>query len=753
MLEDTYKVKGMSCAACSARVERVVGKIDGIVSASVNLATEKLTIFYDENVVTVKIIKDAIDDAGYKLIEKKVPHEDDKESNNTKIKIMWIKFAISALFSIPLIYISMGSMLGFPLPIALDPMHNGIAFALTQLLLTIPIIVVGYKFYTVGIKALIKRSPNMDSLVAIGTAAAIIYSIYSFIRIVTGDAMAAHDNHLYFETAGVIITLILLGKTLEAISKNKTFDAIRKLMELAPKTANVLRDGVEIKLPIGELLIDDLVIVRPGEKIPMDGIVIEGHSAIDEAMLTGESMPIEKKDGDNVYAASINKNGLLKVKVTKLSDQTILSQIIKLVEDAQNAKAPIANIADTVSGYFVPIVFCIALVTFAGWLIGGYSMEFALSMFIAVLVIACPCALGLATPTAIMVGTGVGARNGILIKGGDALEMAHKIRTIVFDKTGTITVGKPALTDIITIAEYDENELLQVAASAEKGSEHPLGEAIVRKAFEKNVELKALEYFESITGLGVSTKVDGKKVFIGNSKLMEKEGINIHALEIEASKLARDGKTPMFIAINGSFAGIIAVADVVKESSKKAIEMLTNMGIEAIMVTGDNEGTAKAIAREVGISNVIAEVLPGEKAELIKKLQADGKKVAMVGDGINDAPALTQADIGIAIGTGTDVAMESADIVLMRSDLIDVLDALRLSRATIRNIKQNLCWAFGYNIIGIPIAAGVLYLSNAVLLNPMIAAAAMSFSSISVLGNALRLKFFKKKSHLVDKKA
>jgi Cu+-exporting ATPase len=581
----------------------------------------------------------------------------------------------------------------------------------------------------------------MDSLIAMGTTAAIVYSFYSVYRIVNGDFSAVEG--LYFETAGVIITLILLGKSLESVSKGRTSEAIKKLMGLAPKTAIVIREGREYEVPIEEVEIGHIVLVKPGEKIPVDGIVIEGSTSIDESMLTGESIPVEKKQGDPVYAASLNKNGSIRFQASKVGGDTALAQIIRLVEEAQGSKAPIAQMADIVSGYFVPIVFGIAVAAFLAWLISGESLVFSLTILIAILVIACPCALGLATPTAIMVGTGKGAEYGILIKGGEALETTHKINTIVFDKTGTITAGKPEVTDIITAGGVDRKRLLQLAASAEKDSEHPLGEAIVNQAEKEGNEFLRLDRFNAIPGHGIEVEINGISVLLGNKKLMVERNISLSELEPESDRLAEEGKTPMYIAMDHKLSGIIAVADVVKENSLKAIEKLRSMGLEVVMITGDNHKTAAAIAGQVGIDRVLAEVLPRDKSEEVKKLQAEGKKVAMVGDGINDAPALAQADIGIAIGSGTDVAMESADIVLMKSDLMDVPTAIQLSKSTIRNIKQNLFWAFGYNVIGIPVAAGLLHLFGGPLLNPILAAAAMSLSSVSVVTNALRLKRFK----------
>jgi Cu+-exporting ATPase len=599
------------------------------------------------------------------------------------------------------------------------------------------------KFYTIGFKALFQRSPNMDSLIAIGTTAAVLYSIYNTFQIAAGHFMAV--DALYFESAGVIITLILLGKSLEAVSKGRTSEAIKKLMGLAPKTAVILENGQEKEIPIDEVEIGDVILVKPGDKIPVDGTVTGGHTSIDESMLTGESMPVDKKEGDPVYAASLNTTGVIQFKAEKIGSDTALAQIIKLVEDAQGSKAPIAQMADIVSGYFVPVVCVIALLAGIGWYFGtAGDLKFALTIFISVLVIACPCALGLATPTAIMVGTGKGAENGILIKGGEALETAHKINTIVFDKTGTITEGKPKVTDVLVAGSVSKDRLLQLTASAERGSEHPLGQAIVLGAKESGLTLLDAEQFDSLTGRGIKARLEGEDILAGNRKLMDEQNISLAGMEEISDKLAEEGKTPMYVAINGELAGIVAVADVVKESSRAAIERLHKMGIEVAMITGDNKKTAAAIAKQVGIDRVLAEVLPQDKSNEVKKLQSENRKVAMVGDGINDAPALAQADIGIAIGSGTDVAMESADIVLMRSDLMDVPAAIDLSKHTIRNIKQNLFWAFGYNVIGIPIAAGVLHLLfNGPLLNPMFAAAAMSLSSVSVLTNALRLKRFR----------
>ncbi|MCB2314080.1 heavy metal translocating P-type ATPase [Clostridium tagluense] len=738
----TMKIEGMTCASCAKAVERATRKLDGVTEANVNYATEKLSINYEHSKVKVIDIKKAIEKAGYKAIEEETTADADKEKKEKEIKLLWKKFIISAIFAVPLLYISMGHMIGFPLPDFINPMMNPVAFALIQLILTIPVVIAGNRYYTVGFKALIRRSPNMDSLIAIGTSAAVLYGIFATVKIILGDTSYAMD--LYFESAAVIITLITLGKYLESVSKGKTSEAIKKLMGLAPKTAMVIRNGKEIEITIEEVEVGDIIIVKPGEKMPVDGKVVEGTTSVDESMLTGESMPVEKNSGDKIIGASINKNGTIKYEATRVGKDTALAQIIKLVEDAQGSKAPIAKLADVISGYFVPIVITLAVLSGLGWyFIGGESAMFSLTIFISVLVIACPCALGLATPTAIMVGTGKGAEHGVLIKSGVALETAHKIQTIVFDKTGTITEGKPKVTDVVVINGIAQNDLLQLAASAEKGSEHPLGEAIVKGATEKGLEFKKLDFFKAIPGYGIEVKIDGKNILLGNRKLMIERKISLEKLEKISNKLAQEGKTPMYIAIESKMAGIIAVADTVKASSKKAIEKLHEMGIEVAMITGDNKRTAQAIAKQVGIDRIYAEVLPQDKANVVKKLQAEGTKVAMVGDGINDAPALAQADIGIAIGSGTDVAMESADIVLMRSDLMDVPTALQLSKSTIRNIKQNLFWAFGYNTIGIPVAMGILHVFGGPLLNPMIAGAAMSLSSVSVVANALRLKGFK----------
>lgn len=735
----SFKVKGMSCSSCANRLERLVQKLEGVEAASVNFATEKLTVKLNADVIGYNQLKEATQSAGFELLtDEEIKQQPTKEVSEAHR--LFKRFMISLIFSVPLLIISMGHMVGLPLPHMIDPMRNPLNFGLIQLVLTLPVVFTGYKFYQVGIKNLVQLSPNMDSLVAIGTLTAFLYSLFGIYQISQGDAHYA--MHLYFESAAVILTLITLGKYLEAVSKGKTSQAIKALMGLAPKTATVERKGVELEVPIEEVMVGDLILVKPGEKLPVDGEVVEGMTAIDESMLTGESIPVEKTVGSQVIGASLNKTGFIKYKATRVGRDTALSQIVKLVEDAQGSKAPIAKMADIISAYFVPIVMGLAVISSLLWKVSGESDVFALSIFISVLVIACPCALGLATPTAIMVGTGKGAEYGVLIKGGEALEMTHRLQTIVFDKTGTITEGKPKVTDVLALS-LSEEQLLSYAASAEKASEHPLGEAIVREAQDRGYALCELESFHAMIGRGIEGVILGQKLLIGNLKLMVEHQIDVSSLQEKTDELAYEGKTPMYMAIDGELAGVIAVADTVKESSKKAIETLHQMGIQVAMITGDNQKTADAIARQVGIDLVLAEVLPADKANEVKKLQQSGRKVGMVGDGINDAPALAQADIGIAIGSGTDVAIESADIVLMKSDLMDVSTAIRLSKATILNIKENLFWAFAYNVLGIPVAMGVLHLFGGPLLNPMIAAAAMSLSSVSVLLNALRLRKFK----------
>ena len=736
-MKKEFKITGMTCAACSARVERVTSKIDGVISASVNLVAGRLTVETDKKDLSAEIIA-AVTKAGFG-IEKLSNKAEDTYDKGDRIKYMKRRFILSAVFALPLLIVAMGPMWGMPMPSVLSPDTAPLNYGLLQLFLTLPIVVIGYKFYTVGFKNLLKLSPNMDSLIALGSAAALGYSIYSLYLIYNGDTHAVHG--LYFESAGVILTLITLGKTLEAVSMGKTGEAIRKLLAMVPKTAVVVRDGVDMEIPLEEIVVGDILRIRPGDKLPVDGIVIEGESAVDESMLTGEALPVDKAEGDRVFAATINKNGSLLMRAEKLGRDTAISSIIALVENAQSAKAPIARVADKVAGVFVPIVCGIALLSFIIWMLAGEGFEFSLTVMISVLVIACPCALGLATPTAIMVGTGKGATKGILIKSGEALETAHKISAVVLDKTGTITKGSPQVTDVVSLCDMTDTEILSLAASLEKGSEHPIASAIVKKAEESGIDLLPTAGFQSFGGKGVTGEIKGIPFLLGNPRLMEEQGISI------AGSLHRDlteeGKTPILLASAGRALGVLAVADEIKSTSAEAIKLLHGMDIKTYMLTGDNQRTAEWVAGLTGIDEVIAEVLPEDKAKFVEKLKAEGYTVAMVGDGINDAPALSTADVGIAIGSGTDVAMESADIVLMKSDLLAVADAVRLSKSTMRIIKQNLFWAFGYNTLGIPVAAGLLYAFGGPLLSPMIGAAAMSLSSVSVLSNALRLRRFK----------
>lgn len=744
----TLPIGGITCAACVRIIEVKVGKLPGVRQVQVNLATEKAQIEYEPGEIRLSQIKQKIRELGYTPLEAESGTKTDEDAlkKEAEIRAMWRRFILSALFTVPLLYIAMGPMiswLAWPVPKWMDPMDYPLIYGLISLALSVPVVAIGHRFYTVGFRALAHRAPNMDSLIAIGTTAAMIYSVFSLWQVTQGDFKAV--NHLYFETAAVILTLIQLGKTLETVSRGRTSEAIKRLMGLAPKTALVVHGDAFVETLVEELEAGDIILVRPGERIAVDGEVVEGHTSVDESMLTGESIPVEKTVGDSVVGASLNKTGAIQFRATRVGADTTLSQIIRLVEEAQGSKAPIARMADIISGYFVPVVFAIALLAAAGWLLAGETFTFAVMAFVAVLVIACPCALGLATPTAIMVGTGKGAELGILVKSGEALETAHRISTVVFDKTGTLTQGKPEVTDIVAFEGFDPDTVLQLAASAEYGSEHPLADAILRRSAEAGLERLPAEGFQAIPGHGIAVAVSGRQVLLGNERLMALHAVDIAGRSEQFGSLAEAGKTPMYLAVEGRAAGIVAAADVLKPSSIEAVRRLHAMGIQVAMITGDHQKTARAIAQTAGIDRVLAEVLPGDKAEEVKKLQAQGAVVAMVGDGINDAPALAQADVGIAIGSGTDVAMESADIVLMRSDLPDVVTAIQLSRATLRNIKQNLFWAFIYNIIGIPLAAGVLHIFGGPLLNPVFAAAAMSMSSVSVVSNALRLKTFRPK--------
>lgn len=750
-MKNKFDVTGMTCSACSAHVEKSVSKVNGVKTVNVNLLQNSMTVEYDESVAGVEDIVKAVESGGYgarlageKKAETTNANIADDEVKNTKFRIK-----VSFLFLIPLFYIAMGHMMGAPLPGILSDHENVMIYALTQLLLTIPVMIVNKKYFINGFKSLFNRAPNMDTLVAIGSGASFLYSVISMYKmgyyLGHGNMAAAHGEmmELYFESAAMILTLITLGKFFEARSKGRTSEAVNKLLNLAPKKAIVIRNGVETEIDTSDIIVGDIVLVKPGSSIPADGVVIEGSSFVDESAITGESIPVEKKEGDRAVCATINKNGSFKFRADKVGEDTTLAQIVHLVEEAGGSKAPIAKLADKVAGVFVPVVIMIAIISAIVWLITGAGVNFAVSIGIAVLVISCPCALGLATPTAIMVGTGKGAENGILVKSAESLETAHTIDTVVLDKTGTVTEGHPKVTDIILFGKTDESEFLKMAASAEKMSEHPVSEAIIQKAEEENITLYDINGFESVSGRGVKCVVNSVNVLAGNAAMMSENGIDISKAENTAKELSSKGKTPLYFAFNGKIEGIIAVADVVKKSSAEAVKEFKKMGIDVIMLTGDNKLAAKAIADEVGIENVISEVLPKDKEEKVRLLQEKGRKVAMVGDGINDAPALVRADTGIAIGAGTDIAIESADIVLVKNDLMDAVGAIQLSKATIRNIKENLFWAFIYNIIGIPFAAGVFYPFTGIKLNPMIGAAAMSLSSVFVVSNALRLRRFK----------
>ncbi|MFW3352489.1 heavy metal translocating P-type ATPase [Aliarcobacter butzleri] len=753
MKSQKFDIKGMTCSACSTAVDRNVKKLEGINEVNVNLLNNSMIVKYDENVLNNETIIKKVQDAGYEafLVENgKKTQKNSTEENLGKIETNELKnrLIISFIFAIPLFYISMGHMLNWYLPHLFHGYSNAITFAFTQFLLALPIVFINIKYYKVGFKTLYKGSPNMDSLIAIGTSAAMIYGVFSIYKIGYGlgnndiDMVIQYSHDLYFESAAIVLTLITLGKFLEARAKENTSEAINKLINLTPKTALVLRNNQEIEIPVDELVLKDIVIVKPGNIVPTDGVIIFGNSSIDESMLTGESLPVFKKVGDKIIGASINKSGSFKFEVTKLGEDTVLSQIIKLIEEASSSKAPISKLADRISAIFVPTVIVISILATVTWLFLGYSFEFALSIGIAILVISCPCALGLATPTAIMVGTGKGAQNGILIKSAESLEIAHTINTVVIDKTGTITEGKTQVTDIFTNEKITQDKLLQLCATIEKNSEHPLADAILKKTQEKEIELLNATDFEALNGLGIKAKVEDRVFYIGNKKLLDSKNISLDLFYEKSEKLANEAKTPIFIADENEVLGLIAISDVVKPTSKDAILEFEKMGLEVIMLTGDNYKTANAIAKQININNVIAEVLPQDKEKEIQKLQSLGKKVAMIGDGINDAPALVRADVGIAIGAGTDIAIESANIVLVKSDLLDAVKAIQLSNAVIKNIKQNLFWAFFYNIIGIPLAAGVFYTILGWKLSPMFAGAAMSLSSVTVVLNALRLKLF-----------
>jgi len=773
-MKERFDVTGMTCSACSSHVEKSVGKLTGVENVSVNLLTNSMQVEFDENKLDTAGIIKAVEDAGYGAAVKdehaksgaKTSGQSGSQENNglsaveQNVKNMKKRLIVSLIFWIPLMYVSMGHMiyqwLNIPMPpFTMNFLHgneNAITYAFTQFLLLLPILIANQKYFKNGFKTLWHRSPNMDSLIAIGAGAAILYGIFAIYRIGYamghGDMMVVHQyaHDLYFESAGTILTLITIGKYLETKSKGKTSEAITKLLNLASKTVTAVRDGVEQVVDAADVEKGEIFLVKPGESVAVDGIVLEGKSSFDESAITGESIPVPKQEGDTIVSASINKSGLIRAKATKVGEDTTIAQIIRLVEEASSSKAPIAKMADKIAGVFVPTVITIALITGVIWLISGATFEFAMSTAIAVLVISCPCALGLATPVAIMVGTGKGAENGILIKSGDALETAHQIDTVVLDKTGTITQGKPVVTDIICAAgkNADKTQLLQIAGSLEKGSEHPLAEAIVNYCVTNNISLEKVTDFNALFGKGIEGTVSGTHYYAGNEKMMEEKGISLSTEQKnQIQALAKQGRTPLLFADEKQFLGIVAVADVVKPTSKEAVQKFRDYGIHVIMLTGDNEVTAQAIKEQVGIDEVIAGVLPTQKEEKISALKQAGHKVAMIGDGVNDAPALASADVGIAIGAGTDVAIESADIVLMKNDLLDAVGAVKLSKAVIRNIKENLFWAFFYNSIGIPLAAGVLYPLFQIKLNPMFGAAAMSLSSVCVVSNALRLRWVK----------
>ena len=773
-MKERFDVTGMTCSACSSHVEKSVSKLTGVENVSVNLLTNSMQVEFDENKLDTAGIIKAVEDAGYGAAVKdehaksgaKTSGQSGSQENNglsaveQNVKNMKKRLIVSLIFWIPLMYVSMGHMiyqwLNIPMPpFTMNFLHgngNAITYAFTQFLLLLPILIANQKYFKNGFKTLWHRSPNMDSLIAIGAGAAILYGIFAIYRIGYamghGDMMVVHQyaHDLYFESAGTILTLITIGKYLETKAKGKTSEAITKLLNLAPKTVTAVRDGVEQVVDAADVEKGEIFLVKPGESVAVDGIVLEGKSSFDESAITGESIPVPKQEGDTIVSASINKSGLIRAKATKVGEDTTIAQIIRLVEEASSSKAPIAKMADKIAGVFVPTVITIALITGVIWLISGATFEFAMSTAIAVLVISCPCALGLATPVAIMVGTGKGAENGILIKSGDALETAHQIDTVVLDKTGTITQGKPVVTDIICAAgkSADKTQLLQIAGSLEKGSEHPLAEAIVNYCVTNNISLEKVTDFNALFGKGIEGTVSGTHYYAGNEKMMEEKGISLSAEQKnQIRELAKQGRTPLLFADENQFLGIVAVADVVKPTSKEAVQKFRDYGIHVIMLTGDNEVTAQAIKEQVGIDEVIAGVLPTQKEEKISALKQAGHKVAMIGDGVNDAPALASADVGIAIGAGTDVAIESADIVLMKNDLLDAVGAVKLSKAVIRNIKENLFWAFFYNSIGIPLAAGVLYPLFQIKLNPMFGAAAMSLSSVCVVSNALRLRWVK----------
>ena len=741
MMTEQFAVTGMTCAACSAHVEKAVSRLSGVQSAPVNLMLGSMTVTYDEKAVTESDIIAAVKAAGYgaspasQTDQGQLRRDQDAALRRRKKHLIW-----SVVFLVPLFYLSMGHMMGLPLPQVLH-MHP-LLLACLQLALVIPILILNRNYFTVGFSRLVKLSPNMDSLVAVGAAAGLVYSLIEMGLLAAGQVSGMPD--LYFESAGMILTLVTVGKYLEERSRGKTTGAISALLALAPESAMVRRQGQELTIPTEEIVAGDTVIVRQGGRIPVDGVITDGHAAVDESAITGESLPVEKVPGDAVTSATVTSSGYLELRATRVGGDTTLSQIIRLMEEAASSKAPISRLADRISGIFVPAVMAISLTAALLWaFVGGMDVHFCLSIAIAVLVISCPCALGLATPVAIMVGTGQAAQQGILIKSAESLELLHKVQTVVLDKTGTVTMGQPRVTDILCAPGVTEEELLCVAASAEKPSEHPLAHAIVEESQARHIPLCPVSDFRSVPGGGIQATLSGEAVLAGNAGYLAQNGVSLAAMEADAHRLAEDGKTPLFFAESGRLLGCIAVADVVKPDSAKAIVALRRMGRRVVLLTGDNQRTANAIARQIGVDQVIAQVLPQDKAKCVAQFQQQGQRVAMVGDGVNDAPALAQADVGLAIGAGTDIAIESADVVLMKSSLLDIPAAMDLSRAVLRNIKQNLFWAFFYNSIGIPVAAGVLYPALHLTLNPMLAAAAMSLSSVCVVSNALRLRGWK----------
>lgn len=755
MRKEQFDITGMTCSACSRRVHKAVEALAGVSEVSVNLLKNSLAVSFDDQALSGRDIVAAVEKAGYGALrrgEKKRPAETGGEISDPavrELKEMGRRLAASFLFAIPLFYISMGHMVGLPLPSFLLGTHNAAAFAFTQFLLTVPVVFINFKFYRVGFKTLFSGAPNMDSLIAIGSGAAVVFGVYALYKILfalgAGDMETVHHfaMNLYFESAAMILTLITMGKFFEARARGKTSEALAKLMNLAPKTAVRLQGGVEKTVPLETVAVGDILVVKAGESIPVDGVVTEGHAFLDEAALTGESLPVEKRAGDPVTGATLNKSGHFLMRAARVGDDTTLAQIIRLVDEATSSRAPIARLADKISGVFVPVVIVIALTATGVWLLLGYELEFALSIGISVLVISCPCALGLATPTAIMVGTGRGAASGVLLKSAEAIEIAEGVDTVVLDKTGTVTEGHPVVTDIVAAEGVGEEELLSVAASLENLSEHPLAAAVVAEAKKRGTPLSKVEDFGQTPGLGLSGQIGRALCLAGNARMLAAGGIAAEALLSQGAALADEGKTALYFVRDSRPLGLIALADIIKKTSPRAVAELRAMGLDVVMLTGDNAKTADAVRRQTGIERVVAEVLPQDKDLEIRNIQKQGRKVAMVGDGVNDAPALVRADVGIAIGAGADIAIEAADVVLMKSDLLDVVTAIRLSRAVMRNIRQNLFWAFFYNIVGIPVAAGVFYGLWGLTLNPMIAAAAMSLSSVSVVSNALRLRFFK----------